>query len=54
MENTEYNRENAMRMMSEMNQSGKWIQNHAPDICLRGVELIKQMINHISYLESCI
>ena len=54
MENTEYSRETAMRMISEMNQAGKWFQNHAPDVCLRGAKMIEQMLNHISYLESCI
>jgi len=38
-------------MVSEMNQAGKWFQNHAPDACLRGAKLIEQMVEHISCLE---
>ena len=51
MESIEYDRETAMRMVSEMNQAGKWFQNHAPDACLRGAKLIEQMVEYISSLE---
>lgn len=54
MENFEYDKKNVVALISEMEQAGNYFENYAPAVCLKGAEVMKQMMNHISYLETCI
>jgi hypothetical protein len=54
MENFEYDNKNVVALISEMEQAGKYFENYAPAVCLKAAEVMKQMVNHISYLETCI
>lgn len=50
----EYNTKNVVALISEMEQAGNYFENYAPAVCLKAAEAMKQMMNHISYLETCI
>ena len=54
MENFEYDNKNVVALISEMEQAGKYFENYTPALCIKGAEVMKQMVNHISYLETCI